>query len=298
LAGPVIADAIERWIVEYLNKVDSLGCPLFTHNTKKIAKEQTKKVKWVQDMYRQIPAGKRSAHQLSKWQSKNRLEPGLEKFHEFCAHLANTGCGKKLADALTLGGTADHNIKARWREHVNKQKLLGKDIHGTVEYLEEPEFYDHSYLDLLNHCTMSLGIDPIFEFVVVPPRESNGEVFLSKCFEEQQNRNSTVGQDKTTKLCNCRHCQAYSPSKPTEPRLPEEEQANDAVEREQEQEQQQEQHGYSANTRASVAPSFYSPPFFFIQLLLPLAALLLWKETRILQSQVSWWRLAGMTSKL
>jgi hypothetical protein len=95
LAGPVIADAIERWIVEYSNKVDSLGRPLFARNTKKIAKEKTKKVKCVQDppnmnMYRQIPAGKRSTHQLSKWQS-NCPESGLEKFHEFLAHLANTG---------------------------------------------------------------------------------------------------------------------------------------------------------------------------------------------------------------
>jgi hypothetical protein len=47
--GPIIANGIERWIVEFLDKSYSLGRPLFTRNTKKIAKEQTKKVKWVQD---------------------------------------------------------------------------------------------------------------------------------------------------------------------------------------------------------------------------------------------------------
>jgi hypothetical protein len=82
-------------------------------------------------MYRKIPPGKRSTHQLSKWLS-NHPESGLEKFHEFLAHLTNIGCGKEFADALTLGGTVDHNIKARWREHVSKQKLSGKDLHGTV----------------------------------------------------------------------------------------------------------------------------------------------------------------------
>jgi hypothetical protein len=244
-SSAIIAEAIERWIVEFSDKTDSLGRPLFTRNTEKIAKEQTKKVVWVQDpphmeMYRKIPAGTKSTHQLPKWQS-NRPESGLEKFHEYLAHLANTGSGKVLADALTLGGTADYNIKARWKEQVNKQKLLGLDIHGTVEYSEEPPFYDHSYLDLLNRRAISLGVDPIFDFVV-PPGEDNGEVFLSKYFEQQEKRNSTVGQDKTTKLCNCLHCQAYSPSEPAEPRLPEEEQANDAVEREQQQQQQQEQH--------------------------------------------------------
>ena len=277
LSGPVIADAIERWIVEYSNKEDSQGRPLFTRNTEKIAKEQTTKVKWVQDpqnmeMYRKIPAGKRSTHQLPKWLS-NRPESGLEKFHEHLAHLANTGSGKSLADALTMGGTADHNVKARWKEQVNKMKLLGMEIDGTVEYLEEPRFFDHSHLDLLNRRAIRLGLDPIFDFVV-PPREDNGEVFLSKYFEQQQKRNSSVGQDKETKLCNCRHCQAYVPSEPTELRLPEEEQANNAVEREQEQEEQEQEQNhtqsiiqYAVNSTVtaprlpSVAPVFYYAPF-------------------------------------
>jgi hypothetical protein len=276
LPGAIIADGIERWIVEFCDKTDSLGRPLFTRNTKKIAQEQTKKVKWVQDppnmkMYREIPPGKRSTHQLPKWLS-NRPESGLEKFHEFLAHLANTGSGKELADALTLGGTANHNVKARWKEQVNKQRLLGKDVHGTLEYAEEPEFYDHSYLDLLNRRGISLGWGQMFDFIV-PPREDNGEVFLSTYFEDQEKRNSTVGQDEKTKLCNCHHCQAYSPSEPTEPRLPQEEQANNALEREQQQQQQQQQeqhhsiYHYAANSTAPApiplasVPAFYSAPF-------------------------------------
>ena len=177
-----------------------------------------------------------------------------------------------LADALTLGGTANHNVKARWKEQVNKQKLLGQDIHGTQEYAEEPEFYDHSYLDLLNRRGISLGWGKMFDFVVTP-REDNGEVFLSKYFEQQEKRNSTVGQDQVTKLCNCLHCQAYSPSEPTEPQFPEEEQANDVIEREQQGQEPQEQHhaqrivhvGVSsaplASLLAPVAPAFNSGHF-------------------------------------
>ncbi len=271
LPGPIIAHGIERWIVEFKDKADGLGRPLFTLKTEKIAREQTKKVKWVQDppnmkMYKKIPAGKRSTHQLPKWLS-NRPESGLEKFHEFLAHLANTGSGSVLDDALNLGGTAKHNVKARWKDQVNKQKLLGQDIHGTQEDAEEPEFYDHSYLDLLNRRGISLGWGKMFDFVVTP-REDNGEVFLSKYFEQQEKRNSTVGQDKVTKLCNCHGCQTYSPSEPTEPRLPEEEQANDAVEMGQQQ-QQKEQHTqsidrYAVNSTAVPAPIVASvrPPFF------------------------------------
>ena len=47
--GPVISHAIEAWISEFKDKTDSQGHPLFTRNTEKIAKEQTKKVKWAQD---------------------------------------------------------------------------------------------------------------------------------------------------------------------------------------------------------------------------------------------------------
>ena len=215
----MIAQAIERWIVVFVNSKDSQGRALFTSKTEKIAKEQTKKVEWVQDpankmeMYRKIPAGKRSTHQLPKWQS-NRPESGLEKFHEFLAHLANTGSGNELADSLTVGGTADHNVKARWREKVNEQKLLGNEINGTVEYADEPEFFDHAYLHHLNNVAISPGLDPVFDYVVLPSGENNGEVFVSAYYEEQQKRNAAVGQDSETKLCNCRHC----PSQPLQNR--------------------------------------------------------------------------------
>jgi hypothetical protein len=123
----MIAQAIERWIVEHVKIKDSQGRASFNNKTEKIAKEQTEKVQWVQDptnnmeMCWMTPAGKRSTHQLPKWQS-NRPEPGLEKFHDFLAHLANSaGSGFKLADALALGGTADHSVKARWREQANER---------------------------------------------------------------------------------------------------------------------------------------------------------------------------------
>jgi hypothetical protein len=271
----VIKFAIERWIVDYKDKVDSQGRALFTRKTEKIAMEQTTKVKWVADpqnieMYRKIPAGKRSSHQLPKWQS-NRPESGLEKFHEHLAHLANTGSGKELADALTLGGTADYNVKARWREHVNQKKLLGQEIPGSVEYLDEPRFYDHSRLEALNRRAIGLGLRPIFDFIVTPGKDT-GEVFLSKYYEQQEKRNSSVSQDKNTKLCLCRHCQAYSPSDPAMPSIPEEFFENDAVERDQEPAPEPEQHcgqridQYKINSMIvdarppPVAPWFYSGP--------------------------------------
>ena len=173
-----------------------------------------------------------------------------------------------LADALTLGGTADYNAKARWKEQVNKLKLLGADIDGNLEYLDEPRYWDHSYLHLLNCQAISVGLDPIFDFVVTPS-EDNDEVFVSKYFEQQEQRNSTVGQDNKTKLCNCRHCQAYVPYVQSEPQLPEEEHGNNAGEREQQQQQQQNefdtesiiQHAVNSIAAApTLAP--VDPPFF------------------------------------
>jgi hypothetical protein len=260
------------------DKEDSQGRALFTRKTEKIAREQTTKVQWVADprnieMHQKIPAAKRSLHQLPKWLS-NRPESGLENFHEHLAHLANAGSGKELADALTLGGTADHNVRARWREHVNKSKLLGQEIPGSLEHLDEPRFFDHSRLEALNRRASSLGLDPMFDFVVTPG-EDDGEVFLSKCHKQQEKRNSTVSQDKKTKMCNCRHCQAHLPSEPAEPRFPEELFLNDAVETEQQEpmpeleedcgEQRIEQHGVNSTAVASrpplVTPWFHPAPF-------------------------------------
>jgi hypothetical protein len=86
----------------------------------KIAREQTAEVKWVQDphcmeMHRKTSAERWSMHQLPKWLS-NRPQWGPEKFHECLAHLANTGPGKELADALALAGMADHNARARQKK--------------------------------------------------------------------------------------------------------------------------------------------------------------------------------------
>jgi hypothetical protein len=55
--------------------------------------------------YSMITAGKKSTHGLPQYLS-NHPESGLEKFHKEClAHMANTGSGKELADALMLAGS-------------------------------------------------------------------------------------------------------------------------------------------------------------------------------------------------
>ena len=191
-----------------------------------------------------------------------------------CSSCANTGSQNDLADALTLGWTADQNVKARWREQIKEQKLLGEDINRTVKYSEELELYDHScYLHLLNCLAIGHELAPIFSCVVPSGEDSNG-VSLSKHHEKQQKRNSTVGHDSKTKCCNWCHCREYVlPSEPsaTEQWLPEKGQhANDAVEREHKQEQHhwstpQSIQPYSVNLAATVPipASLLAPPFLY-----------------------------------
>lgn len=241
--GRIIGQGIAEWIRNYKEKgiTDGQGRPLFTRNTEKIAKEQIGKVQWVADppglmMYREIPAGKKSTHQLPKWLS-NRPESGLEKFHELLANMANTGSGKELADALTLAGTGDHNNKARWKEYVNNKKLSGVEIPGTVEYEDEPPFWDHSYLDLLNRKAESLGMDHLFRFVT-PPSQDNGEVFLSKYFEQQQERTKKGEASSTDKFCSCPSCRGYVPPVNSSPEQAEASNKNDTQQRSSDKEQQ------------------------------------------------------------
>ena len=209
LPGTTIEMNLERWIGQYKNATDDAGRSLFTRRTEKIAVEQIKKVKYVSDpptqnMYKRIPPGPRSSHNLPKWKS-TRPESNLEKFHERLAHLANTGCKPKLADAITLRGTAEYNVSCRWREFVNRRKLDGKKIDVPCHFEDIPRHRDHSLLDLLNCQAKCLDLPPPFENVTAIG-EDNGEVFLSSYYIEQKKRNEEVGQDEKTGMCKCPEC--------------------------------------------------------------------------------------------
>jgi hypothetical protein len=159
-------------------------------------------------MYFCLPPGPRSTHGLSKYKC-SRPESHLEKFHEGLAHYANTGMSAQLADTLTLGGTTEYNVKKRWKAKINQQRLDDvSSVNIPTAFIDLPLFYDHSFLQYLNDAAEKCGLLPIFE-AVHPIGENNGETFLSKYFEEQMVRNSTVGQDPKTSLCLCPTCRAH-----------------------------------------------------------------------------------------
>ena len=165
-------------------------------------------------MYHKIPAGKRSTHKLPKWASL-RPESRLEKFHELLAHMANSGMNAGLSDALTLGGTSEHNIKCRWKHFVNLERLADKEIKIPVHFIDEPQFWDHSLLGYLNQQAQSLRLSVPFQNVT-PIRANNGEVFLSKYFKEQQQRNrKNIGF--LDSMCLCDTCISYKPMTTLDP---------------------------------------------------------------------------------
>jgi hypothetical protein len=99
-------------------------------------------------MYQRIPPGPRSTHGLSKWKCDRPESPALEKFHELMAHFGNTGMEKELADTLTLGGTAEYNVKQRWKATMRSDDAVGNKIPSS--FVDLPQFYDHSLLLYLN----------------------------------------------------------------------------------------------------------------------------------------------------
>jgi hypothetical protein len=201
------------WVSKFRNACDAEGKSLFSRDTEKAANNQTEKVQHIQDpigieMYAELPPGPRTTHGLSKYLSR-RPESTLEKFHEAVAHFANTGMEPKLADCLTLRGTAEHNVQCRHRVKIQEARRCGKTS-DIPQYLEEvPLFWNHSMLSYLNKEAQRKGLRQIFESV----RElgqNNGEVFLSKYFEAQQKRNVGHGQDKATGKCRCPTCATVS----------------------------------------------------------------------------------------
>jgi hypothetical protein len=97
----------------------------------------------------------------------------------------------------------------RWKAIINKWKLAGEIVDIPGDFVDSLRSHDHSFLRYsLNQLAENCGLLPIFNNVHLVG-ENNGEVYLSKYFEEQMVRNQTVGQDKKTSMCQCPTCTTY-----------------------------------------------------------------------------------------
>ena len=115
----------------------------------------------------------------------------------------------ELADALTLGGTCEYNIKQRYKSETDDRLRKGEVIGVSGNSSEIPLHYDHSYLHYLNELASSKSLPPIFENVRVPVK-NNGEVFLSKYFHEEMTRIKLCAQESVyKKVCSCKSCQNF-----------------------------------------------------------------------------------------
>jgi hypothetical protein len=210
--GPSVNFSLSKWIDECKDLADDTGRQAFTNTTIKAVNNQLEKVEHAEDpneidMYTEIPAGKASSHGLPKWQSKHP-ESALEKGHESLAHYANGGCAPQLADILTLGGMAAHNVQRRWICKLNELKLKGQQVNIPVEYQDQPPFWDHSYLTYLNERAKDRNLLPTFRNTT-PINEDNGIKFLSEYFVAQEGRNQKYPTNKLTKMCTCPQCTSY-----------------------------------------------------------------------------------------
>jgi hypothetical protein len=100
----------------------------------------------------------------------------LKKCHELLAHFGNSGMNKiLLAGTLTLGGTTQFNIRMRWKAKVNKRELVVEIMDIPGDFVEIPEYYDHSYLDYLSELAENCGLSPILIFSVAMQAVTNSE---------------------------------------------------------------------------------------------------------------------------
>ena len=213
LPGNVVINRLETWTSKFKDKRDNQGRKAFTARTLEVTAEQVRKFKTKLDlisdpedvpMYQLIPPGKRSTHQLPKY-SCDQPESLLEHFHCFMAHYGNTGMSDRLAQTLTMGGTCEHNVKQRWRQHINEMKLQGIDTNIIGAYEDIPQYFDHSYLGYLNQQAIDQGLPPPFKNVRTL-RANNGERFLSDYFRDQVQRNKEMETTTKKPRCQCIDC--------------------------------------------------------------------------------------------
>jgi hypothetical protein len=72
---------------------------------------------------------------------------------------------KTLADTLTLGGTTHFNIRMRWKAAINKPKLAEEIVDIPGDFVDLPQYHDHSCLDYLNKLAENCGLPSIFDHV-------------------------------------------------------------------------------------------------------------------------------------
>lgn len=107
----------------------------------------------------------------------------------------------RLADCLTLRGTAETNVKCRL-----KLKLLKGTMERPPQYLENtPLHFNHCMLEYLNTKAIQCGLPPPFDDVD-PIVADTGEKFLAAYFCEQKERNKKHGQSSLNNQCRCDYC--------------------------------------------------------------------------------------------
>lgn len=215
LEAPTVIHNLANWVAKYKDKVDAQGRSLFNKKTEEVIREQCGKVQYASDpkdfeMYQRIPPSRNSTHQLSTYQSM-RPESALEKNNEFLAHYANVGMRPTLADALTIGGIANHNVKKRHKYKRNQRLLAGEDWEADIplHFADEPKYWNHSQLKALNDSAARKGLSKVFLDVDYLNDKDNGEKFGSEYFVGQEKRNQTCGWNEETSLCNCSECAPF-----------------------------------------------------------------------------------------
>ncbi|KAG7337271.1 hypothetical protein IV203_006809 [Nitzschia inconspicua] len=203
-----------RWIAAYQGRQDDEGRFIFSGKTVTTTKNQFPKLQYVTDpenieMNLEIPAPSNSPHGIPKWISR-RPESHLEKFHEFLAHVANSGTGRNLADILTLGGVSEFNVAARHKSRILQRKIEGQERTIPTHFEDIPPYFDHSLLIEINRQAAALKLKRPFENTT-ECKPNNGELFLSSYFEEQQARNISRLSDKDTGICRCDSCKTFRP---------------------------------------------------------------------------------------
>ena len=213
---------LDIWTAWVKGQVDDKGDPLVQNSQKMddIIKDQKNIAMYLQDpigieMYQEIKPGPRASktHGMSTWKSL-RPESFLEYFHQLLAHFANTGMNKKLADTITMRGTAEYNVSARFRTAVERGEIDRDDVPWHFKHIDI--FQDHTLLNWLNETAKAKGMDEPFKRVTPVAKQNNGEVFFSEYFDEQEERSKAglIGDDG----CECRLCS--SPAQPTDSNAP------------------------------------------------------------------------------
>ena len=218
-SAELIRDKLDKWWVQF--KINGstgksggkgklhAGKGVFTVDSRDAYLSALKHAEYITDiipydeLYNVFDPPRGAKHTCRTYQLMRGAESNLECFHDSLSNFANTGMKPSLADVITMQGISEYNLRKRVAHLHAADPAKRQKIHPSFRGI--PFCTDESRLSRMNEMAVKAGVPAPFSDMR-ELSEDNGERFLWSYFEQQKERDKTIGVTVAGTRCVCEKC--------------------------------------------------------------------------------------------